>query len=198
MYKDYEHWVDIEECENTQISDRGRVRHSRSKRLFKISLNKNSTPIFRTSKNGVFKSFTVAKLVYKYFGDGAFPTDRRAYILRKDGNKFNNSIDNLFLATTKNDKYKQEWQIDVLNQQVLLEIQNIIKYRKPFNEVSRAKSKYTIDKQELEQGSLIEIFKNIGKLVEGEPLYNFCYKYVKYVWYKLIRESNNKLGIYKI
>ena len=62
----------------------------------------------------------------------------------------------------------------------------------------RSKKLYAIDKQELEQGSLIEVFKNIGKLVEGEPLYNFCFKYVKFTWYKLLKQSQDRIGIYEL
>lgn len=198
MYKDYEHWVDIEEVKGVQISDKGRVRYSKSGRFYKITLNKNSTPIFRTNRIKGGKAFAIKRLVYKYFGDGEFPTDRKAYILRKDGNKLNNAIDNLFISTSKCDTYKEEWQLEILNQQALAEIQKIIKYRRPYNEVWRSKKLYAIDKQELEQGSLIEVFKNIGKLVEGEPLYNFCLRYVKFTWYKLLKQSQDRIGLYEL
>lgn len=198
MYKEYEHWVDIEETTNVQISDKGNVRHSKSLRPYKVTLLKGSTPIFRTGKKGVFKSYSLTKLVYKYFGDGEFPKDRKTYILRKDGNKNNNAIDNLFIGTTRNDTIIEEWQLKLFNEKALTEIRNIIKFRRPFNEVHRIRKRYNIDKSELEQGSLIEVFKNLGKLVEGEPLYNFCLKYVKFTWYKLVKDSENQLGIYKI
>ena len=203
MYKDYEHWVDLEEAKDVQISDKGRVRNSKSKKEYKYRMLGDCKIVgFITkktyTKHGERVSFSVARLVYKYFGDGEFPTDRKSFVFHIDGNKFNNCIDNLFLATSRRDQHYEEWQLEILNQQALAEIQKIIKYRRPYNEVYRSKKLYAIDKQELEQGSLIEVFKNIGKLVEGEPLYNFCFKYVKFTWYKLLKQSQDRIGIYEL
>ena len=195
MKQEYEQWVDFEENSDIQISNFGNVRNRVTNRQHKIHLSNNKTRVFfKTNK----KRYTLCHYVYKYFGDGKFPTDRRLYIGHKDKNKFNNRIDNLFLATS-GVKHIEEWQLQVLENEILNDIKKIIKFQRPFNLTFRMK-RFQIDTTELEQGAMIECFKNLHKLVEGEPIYNFCYKYVKFVYFQLKKKSRetDRIGLYDI
>lgn len=94
-----------------QISNFGRVISPRGKVLNPISLKSgksyNVICILKKTVHGKErrKNANLAVEVYRYFGEGYV---HRAQVVHRDGNKFNNRIDNLFIARAYTVKPSQE------------------------------------------------------------------------------------------
>lgn len=183
-----EYWIRMEEVGGCyEISNLGRVRayywktsqekRNPETRIKKLHNDKRHKVVYwRGCRNGEQWGYTVASLVYKYFGDGR-PDDRQVKVHHKDGDYTNNRIDNLFISRPTTDKV-QGWQVDRFNQFAETEVKKIIHKAKRFY----AKN---IDPEEVEQYALMLVWENLAKLVPDEPFYNFAMRYCKFAYHKV-------------
>ena len=91
MYKDYEHWVDLEEAKDVQVSDKGRVRNSKSKKEYKYRMLGNCQIVgFITKKTykkpGERVSFSVARLVYILEMASSLPIEKVLFFILMETN----------------------------------------------------------------------------------------------------------------
>ena len=98
---DGEIWKDIDGYDGKyQVSDMGRVRNAVEGNLLKIRLNGKSTTVVDIRYGNKQKQYVVKKLVLKYFMDN-HQDDNKLIIIHKDGNIFNNKLENLKQVTEK-------------------------------------------------------------------------------------------------
>ena len=87
-----DHWVAVKGYEDFyKISDSGKIRNKYG-RLLKCELNQCGYQRVRLSKNGLKKTYSVHRLVAMHF---LLPVKGKNEVNHKDGDKFNNHVDNL-------------------------------------------------------------------------------------------------------
>lgn len=97
----------IETCPKCEISNHGRIRNAKTKRLYKVGVRQTygySYAAIVIRYNGKRKMITIAQEVYKAFGSGK--VTRNVYFA--DGNKSNCAIENLFVSMNETDKVSDE------------------------------------------------------------------------------------------
>lgn len=180
-----EAWIPIKETNGLyEVSNFGRVRRVNKtggyhymKPIYQHRTSKNLTAVFTVNNKKIRKS--LASLVFQYFGDctpKAF--GGKSYVLHKDGNRKNNSIDNLYV-TISNDVKLKKWQIKKYNCDAEVNVKCVV--RKYWDKLKQ----YRIEYDDLVQDALILIWKYLQNYPENEPFYNFCALYTKFAFYNL-------------
>lgn len=93
-----EQWKTIEEFENYQVSDHGRVRSMKTGRILRTSPDTKGYQMVWPYSDGVRKTIKVHRLVARAFVKGYF---EGAHVDHLDGNKLNNSAANLEWVTNR-------------------------------------------------------------------------------------------------
>lgn len=183
-----EYWIRMDEVGGYyEISNLGRVRSyywktSQEKnhpetRIKKLRNDKkHKVVMWYGRRNGNPYGFTIASLVYKYFGDGR-PEDRQVKVHHKNGDYTNNCIDNLFIAKPSTERV-EGWQVDRFNKEAEKAVRQVIQSSKKFYPKN-------IDADEIMQYALILVWDNLAKLAPDEPFYNFAMRYCKYAYHKV-------------
>lgn len=180
-----EEWKVIESCPKCEISNCGRIRNAKTKRLYKVSRRTTYGYSYAASVvrcNGKRKMLTIAQEVYKAFGAGK--VTRNVYFA--DGNTSNCAIDNLFVSIDETDKVSDE-----LEEQFLKEARPcVLHYLKQVN-------LYACDKDNI-IGEAIYLawrylphYEKYRKKAPKYSLYQWITKYVKIAVAKELK--NNRL-----
>lgn len=102
-------WKVVERCHKVEVSNMGRMRYARNKRLCTLSTHCNS-PACNVRYNGGCVRLHVAQEVWRAFGTGkATP---HTHVLHRDKDNFNCHIDNLYVVMDSNTKV-QDWQLEL-------------------------------------------------------------------------------------
>ena len=174
-------WTQLEENTNYEISNFGRVRRKTKYngfhyiKPFRNSKKKSKLVFVQFISNHKRLKIGLAKLVWKYFGDG----NTVGYVKHIDGDPTNNRIDNLYMRREKQQLSK--YQIDMFNNYALLNITKIAKHN-----FSQSIKKYDVDFDDFVQEALIMTWKYLVNYAENEPFYQFCYHYTKYAYFNCI------------
>lgn len=93
-----ERWVSINNAPDYEVSDKGRIRNSKTGRIIKTRVNKRGYENVCLHNNGNRITTRVHRIVAENFYDGNHDGYDVNHI---DGNKVNNSVDNLEWCTRK-------------------------------------------------------------------------------------------------
>ena len=102
-----EEWKVIDRLPKCEISNLGRIRNAKTKRLYKVGVHKTRGYSYSVSVvryNGKRTMIVIAQEVYKAFGAGK--VTRNVYF--SDGNSSNCAINNLFVSINETDKVSDE------------------------------------------------------------------------------------------
>ena len=90
-----------------EISDTGQVRNAKTKRLYKVRSH-YGVAVVNYRDGNTHKAFAVGQAVYKLYIDEKY----KGRIIHADGNKFNNSVENL----RGNTGQVTDWRVEEFNQ----------------------------------------------------------------------------------
>lgn len=99
-------WITIKQNENYEISNTGKVRNKKTKRILKPAISNKGYYLVALSNKCKSHTYTIHKLVMQHFDRCAFDYEVINHI---DGNKLNNNINNLEYITQKDNCIKA-WQ----------------------------------------------------------------------------------------
>ena len=192
MTNNFEKWVEVEEAPNYYISNWGRCKkltmHTGFHFIKPYVTNKHYTNyMVKFMKDKKIKIYSLAKLVWKYFGDYELKKiwSRENYILHKDGDTTNNKIENLYTTAGYSEKIRRK-QCDIYNSYAEKYINFIAK--KMYKQL-----KYNnIEVEEFVQNAMIRCWRYINDYVENEPFFNFCIYHSKYTLKDLIVKQKIK------
>lgn len=96
-----ENWKDIQNYEGLyQVSDKGNIRNTRTNKILKHTMNNRGYEQVTLSKNGKKKTIRVYTLVTNAF---KLNPDNKGIIVYIDGDRTNNTVDNLKWIDPDND-----------------------------------------------------------------------------------------------
>lgn len=93
-----EKYIIINEFNNYAISNFGNVKNVKKNKILTPYLNVNGYLTYTFCQNGIKKTFRIHRLVALYFIDNP---NNLPYVNHKDGNKTNNSVENLEWCTAQ-------------------------------------------------------------------------------------------------
>lgn len=91
---DNEIWRASQTLPRYEVSDQGRVRHAKTKRIRTLINDNTGYKRITASLEGVHRQFAVSRLVCEAFH--GLPTQDKPWALHRDGNPHNNSAENLY------------------------------------------------------------------------------------------------------
>lgn len=189
MKQKYELWAKLEEAPNYEISSFGNVKriYKRGSRILRPYKNHYCIIVnFKVNKKTV--RLSIAKLVYKYFGECDLKKTftKYGYVKHKDGNIWNNRIENLYVITYQGERLKK-WQIDKYENEAEKNI-GIIAITFYNDKLKQNK----IEIEDFKQEALMIVWRYLSLYVENEPFYSFCYHYTKYAYYNILSKIIDK------
>lgn len=157
-----EKYIIINEFNNYAISNFGNVKNVKKNKILTPYLNVNGYLTYTFCQNGIKKTFRIHRLVALYFIDNP---NNLPYVNHKDGNKINNSVENLEWCTAQeNDHHVRR--TGLKNQEKPVVAKNIIT------------NEELVFKSVTEAGAILGINKGIiSKVLNGRRNQTHNYKF---------------------
>lgn len=177
-----EYWTEFDGTKGLyEISNFGNVRSISQRRNLKLRLKTNSKNVIVSLNNKRAGLNSVKKFigheVYKHFTKEPLRF-KKFKIYHKDGNIWNNHIDNLAVLEHITNNASKEQQ-DIFEKEAYSYVKNIVY------------SLYNIkgfDKENLIQESVMLIWKYLPNFKINRSFFMFCKRYVKYAFHNLIKQ----------
>lgn len=174
---DREYWTELDGTNGLyDISNFGNIRNAHIRRnltpRLKNSKTQKSVLISLHNKSFGELKISIAREVYKHFSKE--PIRYKGFkVFHKDGNIWNNHIDNLYVLNHIKNKESPE-QLEIFNKEAYKNVRAIVY------------SKYNIkglDKEDLIQEAILLIYKYLPNFDINKNFFKFCCRYVKYALY---------------
>lgn len=180
-----EYWTELDGTNGLyEISNFGNVRNVRQRRNLKLRLrtkNGNSVVVSLKNKKANLDAVkrSVGLEVYRHFAKEPLRF-KKFKVYHKDGNIWNNHIDNLFALEHITNNATKEQQ-DKFESEAYKCVKNIV------NTLYNIKG---FDKENLVQESIMLIWKYLPNFKIGNNFFVFCKRYVNYAFQNLIKQFN--------
>lgn len=178
---DIEKWITIKHNSNYEVSNLGKIRNKKTKRILKPAISNKGYYMVALSNKCKSHTYTIHKLVMEHFNRCAFDNEVINHI---DGNKLNNNINNLEYTTQKDNCIKA-WQLGLCEKirenaykfkhfSKIKTSKQIIQYDKDYNKIAIYDSIREAERKTgISNSNIIRCCKGIQNMTK-----NYIFKYM--------------------
>lgn len=182
-----ENWITIKYNKNYEVSNLGKVRNKKTKRILKPAISNKGYYLVALSNKGKMHTYTIHKLVMEHFNRCAFNNEVINHI---DGDKLNNNIKNLEYTTQKDNCIKA-WELGlcekirenaykIKHSNAIKTSKKVIQYDKNYNQIGIYNSIREAERKTgISDSNIIRCCKHLQGMTNG------------YIW-EYARTTSNK------